>query len=318
MKRFTTGLLFMSLSFAPSGSRERLIGAPESAGRHSLESRPSPLARRRLDSRQRSLRIGTKVYKPPADLDLWNTCCCTAAGMEVCDPVAATAVIESHGLHGAGNVSNLVPHSHLLGAFAVASLVLAVTPGPGVAYIVARSAVQGRRIGLVSVAGVALGNWGNSIAAAVGLAALFLAFAPAFHAVKWAGAGYLIYLGVKTVRGSPADAAQEPIQPVPAMTIFRDGFIVAFFNPKTALFFAAFLPQFMTTKASPLLQGVLLGSLFVTIAALTDSLYAIAASRFSKKIERSAVARRGGRLASGGVLIGLGLFAAIGGSKNPG
>lgn len=215
-------------------------------------------------------------------------------------------------------MNNLVPSAYLFGAFIAASLVLAVTPGPGIVYIVARSAAQGRRIGLVSVAGVALGNWVNAIGASVGLAALFLTFAPAFFAVKWAGACYLIYLGLKTVRGPSAGQPREPPERLPATKIFRDGFIVAFFNPKTALFFAAFLPQFMTADGSPLVQGVFLGSLFVTIAAVTDSIYAVVASSFSDRISRSAVAQRGGRLVSGGSLIALGLYAAIGGSRTRG
>jgi len=213
-------------------------------------------------------------------------------------------------------VGNFVPDTHLFGAFVAASLVLAVTPGPGIFYIVTRSAGQGRRIGLISVAGVALGNWGNSIGASVGLAALFLAFTPAFFAVKWAGACYLIYLGVRAIRGAAGDRPQVSLQEMPATKVFRDGFAVALLNPKTALFFAAFLPQFMTAGADPLAQGAFLGSLFVAIAALTDSIYAVVASSLSRRIPRLKDAQRAGRLASGGALIGLGLYAAIGGNRS--
>jgi len=224
-------------------------------------------------------------------------------------------VIGFHDLAGGEKVSSLVPNAHLFGAFVAASLVLAVTPGPGVVYIVARSAAQGRRIGLVSVAGVALGNWLNAIAASAGLAALFLAFAPALFAVKWAGACYLVYLGLRTIRGRSAGRPQQELERVPATKIFRDGFLVAFLNPKTALFFAAFLPQFMTTGGSPLVQGLFLGSLFVAIAVVTDAIYAVAAGSFSNRVLRSVVARRSGRLISGSVLIGLGLYTAISGIR---
>jgi threonine/homoserine/homoserine lactone efflux protein len=170
-------------------------------------------------------------------------------------------------------MTSLFPPWPLFSAFVMASLVLAVTPGPGVFYIVTRSIVQGRRSGLVSVAGVALGNLGNALAASVGLAALFAVSSLAFTIVKYAGALYLVYLGVQMLRTPHA----EPSAPAPAVAtlgrIFRDGFVVALLNPKTTLFFAAFLPQFLSPAVSPVLQSMALGALFVAIAALTDSAY---------------------------------------------
>ena len=128
----------------------------------------------------------------------------------------------------------------LLGAFVVASLVLAVSPGPGVLYIVTRSLAQGRRAGLLSVAGVAAGNLCNALAAAFGLAALFAVSSTAFAIVKYAGAAYLVVLGVKALL-----AGSRPAGPLEAATLprrrslLRDGFLVALLNPKTTLFFAA-------------------------------------------------------------------------------
>lgn len=211
-------------------------------------------------------------------------------------------------------MTDLLPPWPLFSAFLLASLVLAVTPGPGVLYIVARSLLQGRRTGLVSVAGVALGNLGNALAAALGLAALFALSSAAFLAVKYAGAGYLVYLGVRMLR-APRGAAPA-VAPVaaPSGRIFRDGLVVALLNPKTTLFFAAFLPQFMSPGASPMPQGLALGALFVAIAAATDSAYALAAGALAPAL-RNGRARSLGRRLGGGVFIGLGLFAALGGTR---
>lgn len=207
-----------------------------------------------------------------------------------------------------------LPELHRLVAFLGASLVLAVVPGPGVLYIVARSVAQGPRLGLASVAGVALGNLGNAMAAAVGLAALFAVFSSAFLAVKWLGAGYLVYLGVRTFR-RPAEipGTGRPGQ-VPAGQALRDGFLVALLNPKTAIFFAAFLPQFMSAGISPLAQGAVLSGLFVVIAAITDSIYAVTAGFLSARMARSSLARRGGRMLAGGTLVGLGIYSALAGN----
>ncbi len=129
--------------------------------------------------------------------------------------------------------------------FLVASFILAITPGPGVVYIVTRTLAQGRRAGLASVGGIALGNLGNAAAASVGLTALLSMSAMAFVAVKLAGAAYLVFLGIKALRAKPAAVvASSPGLRLPAR-LFRDGFLVALLNPKTALFFAALLPQFI-------------------------------------------------------------------------
>lgn len=208
---------------------------------------------------------------------------------------------------------DLLITSQHFSAFLIASLVLAVTPGPAVFYIVSRSAVQGSRSGLVSAAAVALGNLGNAVAASVGLAALFAVSSMAFSVVKYAGAAYLVYLGVQMLRSS-SGVSPATVETVPHRRVFRDGLVVALLNPKTTVFFAAFLPQFLTPSAPPLPQSLALGVLFVTMAALTDSVYALAAGVIAPAL-RGHKAHRIGRRFGGGIFIGLGLYAALSGSR---
>lgn len=204
---------------------------------------------------------------------------------------------------------DLLPPWPLFSAFLAASLVLAVTPGPGVLYIVARSLAHGRRAGLASVAGVALGNLGNALLAAWGLAALFTLSSAAFLAVKLGGALYLIILGVRILLGARGDGARTA--PAGRGHAFRDGVVVALLNPKTMVFFAAFLPQFMTPAAPAAGQGMLLGALFVAIALVTDTAYALVAASVTPVLDRAAGLRAWSRRLSGGVLVGLGLLAAL-------
>lgn len=212
-------------------------------------------------------------------------------------------------------MTNLMPPWPLFSAFLIASVVLAVTPGPGVFYIVTRTLVYGRRSGLVSVGAVALGNFGNVIAASMGLAALFAASSTAFVVVKYAGACYLVYLGVQTLRNSSAGEAVAMPRMVSHGRVFHEGFIVALLNPKTTLFFAAFLPQFVSLDGLPMLQTVVMGALFVVIAAITDSLYALVAGSVMPRLSRVSSAGRVGRYLGGGTFIGLGLFAMVSGER---
>jgi len=216
-------------------------------------------------------------------------------------------------------------------AFLAASLVLAVTPGPGVIYIVTRTLAQGRLAGASSVAGVACGNMLNAVGAAVGLAALFAVSSLAFTLVKFAGAAYLVWLGVKMLRGgagagagagagsddrAEAQAAAAPVvaKAVLAGRVFRDGVLVALLNPKTTIFFAAFLPQFMQPDAPALPQALLLGAIFVVVAAVSDLVYVTLATWLAPRLARAggaARASRYGRYASGGALIALGVASAL-------
>lgn len=212
--------------------------------------------------------------------------------------------------------TDLLPPLPLLLAFTAASLVLALTPGPAVVYILARTLAQGRRSGLASVAGVALGNLGNAIGAALGLAALFAVSSAAFTVVKWAGAAYLIVMGLRMLRAAGSSSSSTATAPVPAMKhsrIFRDGFIVALLNPKTTLFFAAFLPQFMSADAPHLTQSLALGSLFVAVAGCSDLVYVLAASLVAPRLNRLGAHARWGQRAAGASFIGLGVLTAFSG-----
>ncbi|HWW30899.1 MAG TPA: LysE family translocator [Steroidobacteraceae bacterium] len=199
-------------------------------------------------------------------------------------------------------------------AYLIASTILAVTPGPGVIYIVTRTLSRGRQAGLASVAGIALGNLANATAASVGLAALLAASATAFAVMKLAGAAYLVFLGIRALRSKPIPAASL----VPAragMRLFADGFLVALLNPKTALFFAALLPQFITADASPLGQGLVLACVFVSIAACTDTLYVFAAAALGPTFAQTSASRSVGRYVAAAAFFGLGLYAAMAGRR---
>jgi threonine/homoserine/homoserine lactone efflux protein len=209
----------------------------------------------------------------------------------------------------------LLPAWPLMAAFLLASLVLALTPGPAVIYIVTRTLGQGRRAGLASVAGVALGNLGNAIGAATGLAALFAISSLAFTVVKYAGAAYLVYLGIKALRAPAAEAVQADPGAARQGRIFRDGFVVALFNPKTTIFFAAFLPQFMDAAGPATLQSFSLGAVFVLLAATTDCGYVLAASTVAPLLARTRGARSVGRYVTAGAFIGLGIFTAATGAR---
>lgn len=210
-----------------------------------------------------------------------------------------------------------LPDESAMVAFVIASVVLAVTPGPAVFYIVTRSLSQGRRAGLASVAGVGLGNLGNSIGASVGLAALFAVSSLAFYVVKYAGAAYLIYIGIKMLR-QPAAAPTAAVKLGSSRpgVIFRDGFLVALLNPKTTLFFSAFLPQFIDPHSSTIAQSVALGVAFVLIASVTDTTYALTASTIAPAIARARGRRDVGRYLTASAFIGLGVFTAASGSRH--
>lgn len=260
--------------------------------------------------------VGRVLQSPP---NKWlertaqqRRCACCWVPSALRAPAAAQP--QRLGLFKVAAMTDLFPPWPLFSAFLLASFVLAVTPGPGVLYIVTRSLVQGRRFGLVSVAGVALGNLGNALAASVGLAALFAVSSLAFSVVKYAGALYLVYLGVQMLRSSRAENSAAVPAAAPLKRVFRDGFVVALLNPKTTVFFAAFLPQFLSPNAPPMFQTMALGSLFVAIAAVTDSAYALAAGAAAPAL-RGSVVRRIGRRLGAGVFIGLGVFTALAGSR---
>jgi threonine/homoserine/homoserine lactone efflux protein len=200
--------------------------------------------------------------------------------------------------------------------FILASAVLLVTPGPAVLYILARSVDQGRRAGMVSVCAIETGNFMHVIAATLGLSALLLSSALAFTIVKYLGAAYLVYLGLRKIFSRRSEQAGGGSQPQSLHRIFSQGVMVAALNPKTALFFVAFLPQFVDPSQGAIaLQMLVLGCLFVTMAVLSDSLYALLAGTVGQWLKSSLAAVSAGRYVIGGVYIGLGVTAALTGAR---
>ena len=165
-----------------------------------------------------------------------------------------------------------------LAIFITATLALLLVPGPAVLYVVARSLEQGRTAGFVSTLGIGLASVAHVVFAALGLSALLMQSALAFSVVKYLGAAYLIYLGIRTLTSKAQASRTQAVQTMKYSQIFSQGFIVNLLNPKTALFFLAFLPQFVDpARGSVVLQIILLGMIFVGLAILSDSLYAFVA-----------------------------------------
>jgi threonine/homoserine/homoserine lactone efflux protein len=209
-----------------------------------------------------------------------------------------------------------VPDAAKLALFVPAALALLVVPGPAVLYIVTQSVSRGRRAGLVSMLGVQTGGLVHVAAAALGLSALLASSAVAFSVVKYAGAAYLVFLGVRRLlaRDDRGDLAL-PGDGTPGR-LYRQGVVINVLNPKTALFFLAFLPQFVDrSNGSVTLQLLVLGLLFVALATLSDGSYALVAGTAGQRLRRSEHLLRRERYVSGGVLVGLGVAAAVSGSK---
>ncbi len=203
----------------------------------------------------------------------------------------------------------------LLG-FIAAALVLLLTPGPGVMYIVARSIGQGPRAGLVSVLGLSAGALVHVAAAAAGISTILLASATAFGLVKAAGAAYLIYLGIRTLLARGAVASTEVCTPRSSGRLFADGALVSVLNPKIALFFLAFLPQFVDPGGGPVTQQILLlGLLYVALALVTDSAYALLAGSLRHRLRDRALQGPLPRYISGSVYLGLGVGTALTGRR---
>jgi threonine/homoserine/homoserine lactone efflux protein len=203
-----------------------------------------------------------------------------------------------------------VPDLSTLVVFAAAALALAVVPGPAVLYIVARSVDQGRFAGLVSALGIGVGSLVHVTAATIGLSSLLASSATAFTVVKYAGAAYLILLGIHRLltREEVVETAARP--PRALRRIFRDGVIVNVLNPKTALFFLAFLPQFVDpNQGAATLQILVLGLIFTVIALSSDSLWAIAAGTLGGWLRRSRWYLGVKRWVTGTVLVVLGASA---------
>ena len=200
--------------------------------------------------------------------------------------------------------------------FLGATLALLLVPGPAVLYITAHSANQGRLAGLVSVLAIETANFLQAVAATLGLSAILLSSALAFDVVKYLGAAYLIYLGVRKLLLPAAGILKGDVKAESLARIYWQGFAINLLNPKTALFFFAFLPQFVdSTKGNVTTQTLLLGAIFVGLALITDSLYALLASSLAERMRGSQHFQKGQRYFAGLVYVGLGITTALTGSK---
>jgi threonine/homoserine/homoserine lactone efflux protein len=211
----------------------------------------------------------------------------------------------------------MIPNHSAFILFLSAAVVLLAIPGPAVLYILGRSIGQGRVAGVVSALGIGVGTLVHVAAAAAGLSRLLVSSAMAFSAVKYLGAAYLIYLGVQKLRrdewigASPASARSK------LSSVFGQGIIVNVLNPKTALFFFAFLPQFVdASRGSVEQQILLLGVLFAVMGVLSDSLWGLFAGTVADRLKSNQRWMRRQRYVSGGMLISLGMATALAGSNN--
>ena len=196
--------------------------------------------------------------------------------------------------------------------FIAASLALLIIPGPAVFYIIARTLEQGRLAGLVSTLGITFASVIHVIFAALGLSALILKSALMFSIIKYLGAVYLVYLGIKTLLGSNQPITRVEVKSLPLSTLFWQGFIVNMLNPKTAIFFLAFLPQFVSPEnGSVPVQFILLGMIFVSLAVTSDSLYAILAGSAKQLLTRSRRVAKIQTMFSGVIYLALGISTAL-------
>jgi len=203
-------------------------------------------------------------------------------------------------------------HRFLL--FFAAALLLAITPGPGIFYVLARSLAGGRREGIQSSLGTFVGGLFHVFAAALGISAILAASAVAFHTVKYAGAAYLVWLGIRMIRTRNAELSVETAPP--SQGAFRQGIFTEVLNPKTALFFLSFIPQFITPERSHVfLQFLVLGALSVLLNTAADLVVVLLASPLERKLKNSPKFRRRQRVASGLGMIGLGAYVALADTK---
>ncbi len=209
----------------------------------------------------------------------------------------------------------MIPSHTSLLLFVSAALTLLMIPGPAVFYIVGRAMGQGRAAGLVSALGIAVGTLFHVAAAVVGLSALLMSSVLAFSAVKYLGAAYLIFLGLQKLRNKDSFAPSGPAERTPLRRVFAQGIVVNILNPKTALFFFAFIPQFVDSSRGKVQSQIFfLGTLFAMMGALTDSLWGLFAGTLARWLRGNSRWTQAPRYVSGGMLISLGVATAFAGS----
>jgi threonine/homoserine/homoserine lactone efflux protein len=205
-----------------------------------------------------------------------------------------------------------VPDPSRLALFVGAALLLLIVPGPSVLYIVTQSVSHGRRAGIVSVAGITTGTLVHIAAATVGLSALLASSALAFDVVKYLGAAYLIAVGIRRLAGWEREADPQARETRDLGRLYRQGIVVNTLNPKTALFFLAFLPQFVDPgRGTPWLQILALGLLFAALGFFSDGTWALVAGTLGERLRRSRRFPAVQRYVSGSVFVGLGAVAAL-------
>ncbi len=204
---------------------------------------------------------------------------------------------------------------HLFALFLAAALVLAATPGPGIFYVLGRTLAGGRREGVLSSLGTFLGGLIHVVAAALGLSAILAASATAFSIVKYLGAVYLVWIGIRMILTRNTEFAITAPASM-SLHVFRQGVLTEALNPKTALFFLSFLPQFVNPHLGRVvIQFLILGIVSVSLNTLADLLVVAAAAPLGRRLRSSARFRRNQRVASGIGMIGLGAFVAFGERK---
>jgi threonine/homoserine/homoserine lactone efflux protein len=195
--------------------------------------------------------------------------------------------------------------------FVLAATLIAITPGPGIFYVAARTLAGGRNEGLASSVGTGFGGMVHVVAGAIGLSALMMASAEAFTVLKFVGAAYLVWLGVRTIREARHDIAIGPVDPTGVRRAFRDGVVVEAFNPKTAAFFLAFLPQFIDPAQAVAAQFAVLGLISVTLNTLADFIVVWLAGAVRGPLARRGMLLRRLRQGSGLMICGLGATLAL-------
>lgn len=199
--------------------------------------------------------------------------------------------------------------------FLLASLALAISPGPGMAYVVARTVAGGPREGVASSLGTAVGGLGHVVAAALGLSVVVAQSAVAFSVVKYVGACYLVYMGLRILLSQPPSARGASMPSTSWSRAFREGVLVELLNVKTALFFLAFIPHFIEASSSPTAQFVFLGAICVTLNTTADLLAVAGASRLAGSSAVGALRAKLLAWGSGITLVFLGVYVTLSGRE---
>jgi threonine/homoserine/homoserine lactone efflux protein len=228
----------------------------------------------------------------------------TAGGKDAVPTISGDSVVEEP--------IYPMPDLSTLPLFITASVALLILPGPAMLYTVTRSIDQGRAAGLVSALGVETGTLFHAAAAALGVSAVLVSSALAFTAIKFLGAGYLIYLGIQKILDTRNPAAVRVVKRQRLSHIFYQGVLVNLTNPKTALFFFAFLPQFVNpASGSAAVQMLVLGCIYVALGIINYSLWALLAGTLGSWLKGNVQHRRSPRFLAGGVYIALGVTTAL-------